>query len=261
MTPYATANDIEGDARKGVIDLLYRLADDDLFIGHRNSEWTGLAPILEADIAFSSMAQDQMGQAAAYYRLLHDLGEPDPDTNAFLRRPEQFHCASLTVFEKGNWAFSTVRLYLYESAKSLRVAALGQSSYTPLAVFARKVRGEQKYHLMHARMWINKLGDATEESHRLMQTALNELYPHGLGLFEPTQWDKTIVFEGVGPPEDALCQRWRGEVAGVLTESGLSVPHHVDPAYGGRTGSHPPALAALLDAMQKVYRLDPAATW
>ncbi len=42
-------------------DLLFRMADDLLILGHRNSEWTGLGPLLEEDIAFSSMAQDKIG--------------------------------------------------------------------------------------------------------------------------------------------------------------------------------------------------------
>ena len=74
MTEYATAADLPHSLRDAVVDLLTRIADDDLIIGHRNSEWTGLAPILEEDIAFSSMAQDEMGHAQAYYQLIHELG-------------------------------------------------------------------------------------------------------------------------------------------------------------------------------------------
>ncbi len=66
-------------------DLLYRLADDQLILGHRNSEWNGLGPILEEDIAFSSMAQDKLGHSLQLYTLLHQLGEAEPDTVAFTR--------------------------------------------------------------------------------------------------------------------------------------------------------------------------------
>jgi ring-1,2-phenylacetyl-CoA epoxidase subunit PaaC len=47
-------------------ELLYKMADDLLIIGHRNSEWTGLGPILEEDISFSSMAQDKLGHSQAF---------------------------------------------------------------------------------------------------------------------------------------------------------------------------------------------------
>jgi ring-1,2-phenylacetyl-CoA epoxidase subunit PaaC len=258
---YETPDDIRGEAREALVDLLYRLADDDLIVGHRNSEWTGLAPILEADIAFSSIAQDQMGQASAYYSMLHDVGEPDPDTNAFLRDPADFRCASIAALDRGDWAFSTVRLYLYEVAKSIRIAALGDSSYRPLANLTRKMRGEQKYHLMHAEMWIKKLGGATDDSRRLMQRALDELYPHALGIFEPTPKDDAIYSAGIAPREADLCREWTGKVRPFLTDAGLVVPDDVEPIYGGRQGRHPPELAALLEAMQKVYRLDPTASW
>lgn len=255
------AKEVPEGLQEVIVDLLYRLADDDLIMGHRNSEWTGLGPILEADIAMSSMAQDQIGQAAAYYRLLHELGEPDPDTNAFLRAPEKYRCASLTYLENGDWARSTMRLFLYETAKSLRLASLIGSRYVPLAQLARKLRGEQKYHLMHARMWIEKLGDATEESRRRMQTALDELYGHGLGLFERGQCDQMFEIAAMREAEAALQSAWEREVREGVERAGLRVPVHAAPVYGGRVGRHGPELVKLLNAMQSVYRLDPAAAW
>ena len=99
---------LKGTNREAAINLLYRLADDELVIGHRNSEWTGHGPILEADIAFSSMAQDEMGHAQAYYTMLNQLGERDPDTLAFGRKPREFRCASLVCLPKGDWGFSVL---------------------------------------------------------------------------------------------------------------------------------------------------------
>ena len=54
MDHYQSLEGLPGGLRHAVVDLLYRLADDELIIGHRDSEWTGLAPILEEDIAFSA---------------------------------------------------------------------------------------------------------------------------------------------------------------------------------------------------------------
>lgn len=259
--PYDAADRIEGPPRSALIDLLYRLADDDLVIGHRNSEWTGLAPILEADIAFSSIAQDQVGQAVAYYNLLHELGEPEPDLLAFGRPVERYRCCSLVALDKGDWAFSTVRLFLYDTAKSHRVNALATSAYVPLAQLAGKVRGEQKYHLMHANLWIEKLGRATERSQALMQKSLEALMPHALGMFEPTSADEVLRREGIAPSETELRDQWLPQATEALTNAGLSVPRRVEPVYGGRSGRHPADLSRLVDALQKVYRLDPAATW
>ncbi|MFQ5430752.1 MAG: 1,2-phenylacetyl-CoA epoxidase subunit PaaC [Phycisphaerae bacterium] len=261
MAANATEESLSPRVRSAVVDLLYRLADDNLVLGHRNSEWTGLAPILEADIALSSMAQDKMGHALTFYRLLHDLGEPDPDSLAFLRKPEQFRCCSLVALERGDWALSIVRHFMFDEATQLRLEALVDSAYAPLAAVARKLRGELKYHVMHGRMNVARLGRGTEESRSRIQAAVDRLFPHGLGIFEPTDRDETIAAEGVQCREAELCAAWRGRVEPILVEAGLTLPESTEPIYGGRRGRHPETLARLLDDMQQVYRLDPEAKW
>ena len=247
--------------KQAVVSLLYRLADDELIIGHRNSEWTGHGPILEADIAFSSMAQDEMGHAQAYYQLLHQLGEPDPDTLAFGRKPREFRCASLVCLPKGDWGFSVLRQFLYDASETVRLTALGDSSLVPLAQLAEKLHGEEKYHLMHGRSWVLRLGHATDDSHQKMQSALDYAYPHALGLFEPTECDEPLAQAGISPREEELKRQWESAVAPVLADAGLTVPEGAKPLYGGRVGRHPDALKELLDGMQLVYNIDPTAKW
>src|SRR6266705_2351689 len=48
---------------------LLEIADDELILGWRDSEWTGIAPFLEEDVAFSSIAQNEIGHARALYEL------------------------------------------------------------------------------------------------------------------------------------------------------------------------------------------------
>ena len=261
MTQHTMQSNLSQKTKSALIDLLYRLADDNLVLGHRNSEWTGLAPILESDIAFSSMAQDKMGHALTFYRILQDLGELDPDQLAFLRTPEQFRCCSLVSLERGDWALSSVRQFLFDEAASVRFDALAESDYEPLAQVVRKLRGELKYHVMHGRLAMRRLGIGTDDSHGRMQIALDRLFPHALGIFEPTQWDETLAREGIQPREAELCEQWRTRIAPIIEESTLTLPADVEPAYGGRTGRHPQTLVILLEDMQKVYRLEPAAEW
>jgi len=261
MTTYPSLQDLTGLARDAVIDLLYRMADDALILGHRDSEWTGHAPILEEDIAFSSIAQDEMGHAQAFYQLLHELGEPDPDRLAFARKPRAFRCASLVCLPKGDWAFSIVRRFLYDLADSVRLTALSESTLVPLAQLVRKLRGEKKYHLMHGRSWVRRLGRATEVSHSRMQAALDEAYPHALGLFEPTEADGVLAQAGICPTEDELRRQWESAAAPALAEAGLTVDESVQPIHGGRVGRHPAALSELLTSMQLVFNIDPQAAW
>jgi ring-1,2-phenylacetyl-CoA epoxidase subunit PaaC len=240
--------------------LLFRLADDEVIIGHRNAEWTGHGPILEEDIAFSSMAQDEIGHAQVYYALLHALGEADPDQLAFNRDAGEFHCAQLVELPKGDWAFSVARQFLYDAAEAVRLAALSRSSYQPLAQAARKFAGEEKYHFMHGKAWIANLGNATPESRARLQAALDQAFPYALGLFETTEADAAIVAEGLQAPEAELKKEWLALIAPIVTEAGLTLPEAA-PMEGGRRGRHTEHLTALLNAMQLVFRTDPKATW
>lgn len=240
--------------------LLFQLADDELVIGHRDAAWTGHGPILEADIAFSSMAQDELGHAQVYYGLLHDLGETEPDRLAFLRAAADFRCAQLVELPNGDWAFSSVRQFLYDAAETVRLAALAGSSFAPLAQAARKFAGEEKYHLLHGRTWMQQLGQAGGESRVRLQAALDQAYPYALGLFEPTDAEAALAARGLKPPEAELQGHWEALTRPVLAEAGLTPPKAA-PVYGGRRGQHTPHLAALLADMQLVFRSDPEASW
>src|SRR5688572_3320898 len=110
-------------------ELLYKIADDLLILGHRNSEWTGFGPLLEEDIAFSSMAQDKIGQSYALYQILHQLREQAPDTVAFMRHAGQFHNSIFTELPNGEYDFSLVRHFLFDTAEAIRFTMLTQSSF------------------------------------------------------------------------------------------------------------------------------------
>ena len=244
-------------------ELLYKMADDLLIIGHRNSEWTGLGPILEEDIAFSSMAQDKIGQSQAVFQLLHELGEQEPDTVAFTRNANQFHNAVFTELPNGDYAFSTMRHFLYDVADQLRFEMLANSTYEPLAKVSRKVKGELKYHVFHANTWITKLGAATEESHARMQTALNECWNYALGMFEESEFEQQLISEKIFDGEAELQKRWLGIISPILTKATLTIPDEStwQPQLGGRKGIHTEHLQPLLDEMSEVFKIDPTAEW
>ncbi|OUU01415.1 MAG: phenylacetate-CoA oxygenase subunit PaaI [Bacteroidetes bacterium MED-G17] len=244
-------------------ELLYKMADDQLIIGHRNSEWTGLGPLLEEDIAFSSMAQDKVGQSQHLYQLLHELGASDPDTVAFTRNAKQFHCCQLVELPIGDYSFSIVRHFLFDFAEALRFEALSNSSFQPLAQVARKFKGEIKYHTLHANTWMQQLGNGNEESKAKMQSALNEAWPYALGIFEKGHFENQLIENKVFFGEEALKQQWLDLVSPLIKKAGLKVPHGTKntKGIGGRVGIHTEYLQPLLNEMTEVYAIDPSADW
>lgn len=244
-------------------ELLYKMADDQLILGHRNSEWTGFGPLLEEDIAFSSMAQDKIGHSQALYELLHQLGEPEPDAVAFTRDASQFHNCHLVELPNGEYDFSLIRHFLYDTAEAIRFELLMQSSFEPLAQLARKVRGELRYHTLHANTWVKQLGRATEESIARLQHSLDYTLPFALGIFEKSRYEKEIIADGIFAGEEQLRAMWQARIEQILRETSLRLPSwdSIQPKVGGRNGVHTEHLQPLLDEMGEVFRIDPTAEW
>ncbi|HYV93147.1 MAG TPA: 1,2-phenylacetyl-CoA epoxidase subunit PaaC [Chitinophagales bacterium] len=247
-----------------VEELMLKMADDALIIGHRNSEWTGLGPILEEDIAFSSMAQDKIGHALALYKILHEqFGEPDSDLLAFHRGEKDFKCCHLVEFPIGEYDFTTARHFLFDNAEILRYELLLQSSFEPLARLAKKIHGELKYHLLHANSWFTRLGRGTEESHARMQSALNSTYPLAPGIFEASPFEKELIELKVFPGEKVLHEMWEEKVHALIGEAHLQIPSVKDATIGmgGRNGYHTEHLQPLLNEMSEVFRLEENVEW
>ena len=150
-------------------ELLLAVADDELVLGWRDSEWTGIAPVLEEDVAFSSIAQNEIGHARAIYQLLSE----DADALAFDRKPEEYRCSHLVEARfVPDWARTIARRVLYEAADQIRLRELIASDDAAVAALAAKIDREEAYHRMHAEMWHARLQD--EPRYR---AALDELRP------------------------------------------------------------------------------------
>jgi ring-1,2-phenylacetyl-CoA epoxidase subunit PaaC len=219
------------------VDLLLQLADDELILGWRNSEWTGIAPFLEEDVAFSSIAQNEIGHARALYELAaRELGT-DADAIAFDRSPDEYRSSPLVELRRLEWARTIARHWLYETADAIRLDALKRSEDTELAGIAAKIDREEVYHRIHAEMWIDRLLGSDDGRARL-EEALDELWPYALGVLD----------DELRPQ---LVQR-------VETKLGRHLPS-VEPVQRGR---HEAELAELLEEMTMVRRSAPAgARW
>jgi ring-1,2-phenylacetyl-CoA epoxidase subunit PaaC len=155
-----------------VQNTLLEIADDELILGWRDSEWTGIAPLLEEDVAFSSIAQNEIGHARALYELVARERGTTADELAFDRSPGEYRCAQLVELRLLDWGQTIARHYLYEEADGIRLARLKQSSDSEIAGLAAKIDREEAYHRMHAHMWHDRLQDQPR-----YVAALEELRP------------------------------------------------------------------------------------
>ena len=246
-----------------VKDLLFKIADDQLILGHRSSEWIGLGPLLEEDIAFASKAQDKVGQSLAFYKLLEALGEAEPDITAFSREAAEFHNSTFVELPNGEFDFSIIRHFLFDTAEFTRFESLSDSSYQPLRNLAIKLKGEVRYHIMHANEWIKQLGNADEETVARMQKQLDYALPYALGVFEPSKFEDILISDEVFGGERVLQSLWQDKIAGIFAETKLVLPSWptLEPAYGGRYGQHTEHLQPLLTEMGEVIQSDPNAEW
>jgi ring-1,2-phenylacetyl-CoA epoxidase subunit PaaC len=211
-----------------VNELLLGLADDELVLGWRDSEWTGIAPMLEEDVAFSSIAQNEIGHARALYQLLGD----HPDALAFDRPLDEYRCAPLVELRLLDWARTIARRWLYEVADEIRIAALMDDGDPAVAGLAAKINREEAYHRMHAEMWHERLRETPQ-----FRAAVEELWPYAVGLLPEGQRDELAARVSLPLPGDSLL-------------------------LGKERGAHTDELAELWDEMTMVRRSAPAgAQW
>lgn len=248
-------------------NLILALADDELFMGHRLSEWIGLGPILEEDIAFASIAQDETGHAQAYYQILTDLGLATPDEWAFQREPKAFRCAHLVELPNfdHDYALALMRHFFYEAAEQVRLEALSHSSYAPLASLAARLRSEEKYHWLHARTWLERLGRSTEEAHLRLAAARDVLWPYAWAFFEKLPDEEAMVEAGWISPTDTLKARWVELIAPLLEKAELwkepPTPDQIAPHLGARHGLRSSHFEALYREFTEVSASEPGAEW
>lgn len=202
---------------------LLAIADDELVLGWRDSEWTGIAPVLEEDVAFSSIAQNEIGHARAIYQLLAE----DADALAFDRAPEEYRCSPFVELRfVPDWARTIARRVLYEAADEIRLRALMASKDEAVAGLAAKIDREEVYHRMHAEMWHDRLRGEPRYNE-----ALSTLWPYALGLVEPAQRDELEARFELGSAEPV------------------------------ERGSHADGWQALWEEMTEVRRSVPGAAW
>ena len=212
----------DADPRLG---LLLSVADDELILGHRHSEWTGWAPHLEEDLAFSSIAQDEMAHARLLYELAGSSGLTDrsPDELALGRGPAEYRNAVICERPNGDWGYTVARQWLYDLADDVRTVALEASSWKELAEAMRPIRLEERYHLEHGDAWFGRMASGSSVTARERLTAgLEQAVGEAMAIFETLPDEDTLVRDGVLPSSnEELLAAWLERVGKALEEVSL----------------------------------------
>lgn len=245
--------------------LVLSLADDELMIGHRHSHWTGVAPTMEEDLAFSSLAQDEIGHAVMWYGVAEELTGQDEDTLAFGRPPEEYFHANLLEQEPGDWAYTLMRQHAYDLFDHLRLDALTDSSDASISGVLGPILREERLHRAHARAWLSRISGGPADGRAKVVDGARRVLGQVGGLFEPLKSEQQLVDDGTLPvPTPELFVAWEKEMVTDYERFGLGEAlDSIDPhgGLGGRLGQHTAVFEPMWDEMTALFRQHPGATW
>jgi ring-1,2-phenylacetyl-CoA epoxidase subunit PaaC len=205
--------------QKMLANFLLRLGDDRLVLGHRLSEWCGHAPVLEEDIALTNIALDEIGHASAFLHLAGEVegGHRTEDDLAYFREATRFTNVQLVEQPNNDFAATMARQFLFDAYNYFLLEILQKSAHEQLAGIAAKGLKEATYHLRHSKEWMLRLGDGTKESHRRLQSSVDDLWPFTKELFVFDETERALIDQGIIPPLGGL------EKNGMNSFSGFSM--------------------------------------
>jgi ring-1,2-phenylacetyl-CoA epoxidase subunit PaaC len=261
-TGSAAADALDPRTRAALAELLFTMADDEFVSGFTDSEWTGIAPLLEEDVAISSISQDELGHARALYQLLADVladgrGE---DQLAYDRMPDEYRHSRLLDHPRGDWADTIARRFFYELADEARLASIGPG-YRPLAELVEKLRREERYHRMHVVAWLHRLANGGAEPRRRLEAALLAQGLDATTVFTPLEGETALLESGVLTRSMAQAEAaWRADLTTVMVPLGLALPPSIEPSPSGRR-EHSAAFDWLWTEFTMVRRSEEGVTW
>lgn len=247
-----------------LFEFLLRQGDNTLVLGHRTSEWCGVGPALEEDIALANTALDLIGQTQLWLTYAAQIEGQGRDANALAYLREVYDFRNLLMLEVPNADFgrTILRQFLFDAYQVPWLSALETSSDTRVAEIAAKSVKEARYHLERSAETVVALGDGTAESNARMQAALDYLWPYSREVFVDDGVDQAVAQAAIAPLPSTLKPVWETSVFRTLAEACLTVPEGAFAHKGGRTGMrHTEHLGNMLATMQVLQRSYPGATW
>jgi len=259
----STGRQSEEGLSEGMFVYLLRLGDNALVLAQRLAQWCGKGPTFEEDMALSNTALDLLGQARLWLTYAGEIEGKgrDEDALAFLRDGQDFYNTLLVEQPNGDYATTIVRQFYFDSWHILLLQRLMASADARIAEIAERALKEVTYHLRRSSDLVVRLGDGTDESHRRMQNAVEDLWPFTGEMFTPDATDELIVMRNVGPQLATLRDPWLAHVTETFRSATLTVPQGTWMQKGGKQGQHTEHLGYLLAEMQFLQRAYPGAKW
>ncbi len=242
---------------------IVRLADDNVVLGQRLGEYIASAPELEEDLAIANTGLDHIGMARHLYTYAGELeGDGRTEDDFAMLRPERSFTNALLVEQPNtDFAYITVRQFLFDAYQVELWSALVRSDDDRLAGIAAKGLKEATYHLRRSATWVVRLGDGTAESHRRTQEAIDGLWRYTDELFATDALEESLAAEGLVPRSADLRQGWDAAIDRTFEEATVTRSADDFQTSGGRTGMHTEYLGRLLAEMQWMQRSYPGLSW
>lgn len=247
-----------------LFEFFLRQGDNALVLGHRLSEWCGVGPALEEDIALANTSLDLIGQAKMWLTHAADIegAGRTADDLAYLRDAWDFRNALLLEVPNADYGRSIMREFFFDAFQVPWLTELQSSSNELIAEVAAKAAKEATYHLERSAEIVIALGDGTDESHERMTEALAYLWPYAGELMVDDKSDVQIADAGVAPLPSTIRARWDQTVNSTFDAAFLTRPTSDFAHAGGRTGlRHTEHLGHMLAEMQVLQRSYPGAAW
>ncbi len=242
---------------------LLAFADDEHLMGQQHTEWIGVAPFLEEDLAFSSIGQDELGHAALLYEFILEAdgvsaSDTAVDALAYRRSAADYRSCRLVEFATTDWALALVRHWVYDTVEEVRWKLLERSAIGDLTELASYAEREESFHRLHVNTLLDVLLD-DPEARRRIQSALRRLEPGICDLLAPIPGETEAVATGVA--EGRLCDFTPEFKAAMTARFGISSK------FAARQPEAQPRLMRssdfdpLMSRMREVLDFDPDATW
>ncbi len=210
--------------RQALRDLILALADSKRILGIRYADWVLGAPELEANIAASSISQDEWGHSRILYALLKDFGD-DPEKLEHGREPAEYCSIEALDRPLETWSEFVVANAIVDSALSVQLEALTETRYVPLRQRVQKCLEEERFHAGHGAAWLRRLGSASDASRAAIQRALDDRWPGVVHWFGPDDFGAAVKTEGLTDATGAeLRSRFLQRARPTIETSGLKVP-------------------------------------